>query len=302
MNLNQLQYFVTLARLEHYTKAAEELKITQPSLSHAMSALEQELGTKLFQKKGRGVALTKYGHVFLTYAEDALQVLDMGIRKTREMTGQTGGLIDLAYIYTLGSEFIPRLVSDFLRSHEELKIRFHFTVGNTSELLQGLKEEKYDVVFCSYAEKEPRVTFTPVATERLVLVVPSGHPLSRAGRTVTLEEAAVYPQIFFTRNSGLRPVIDHLFEQAKIRPKIAYEIEEDSCMAGLIAQNFGIGIMPDIPVLRTVNVDVLRLSLPKHRRYVYMASCQEHFHPPAVEKFIKYVEKSTALKMGTGDF
>ena len=73
-------------------------------------------------------------------------------------------------------------------------------------------------------------------------------------------------------------------------------------MAGLIAQNFGIGIMPDIPVLRTVNVDVLRLSLPKHRRYVYMASCQEHFHPPAVEKFIKYVEKSTALKMGTGDF
>ena len=142
MNLNQLHYFVTLAHMEHFTKAAEELDITQPSLSHAMTTLEQELGTKLFQKQGRGVSLTKYGQIFLKYAEESLRILDMGVRKTKEMTGQTGGVIDLAYIYTLGSEFVPRLVGDFLRAHEELSIRFHFTVGNTSEILAGLKDEK----------------------------------------------------------------------------------------------------------------------------------------------------------------
>ena len=90
-------------------------------------------------------------------------------------------------------------------------------------------------------------------------------------------------------------MIDHLFEQAKIRPRIAYEIEEDSSMAGLIAQNFGIGIMPDIPVLRTLNVDILPLNLPKHRRYIYMALCRNHYHPPVVDKFIKYVENSISL-------
>ena len=157
MNLNQLHYFVTLAHMEHFTKAAEELDITQPSLSHAMTTLEQELGTKLFQKQGRGVSLTKYGQIFLKYAEESLRILDMGVRKTKEMTGQTGGVIDLAYIYTLGSEFVPRLVGDFLRAHEELSIRFHFTVGNTSEILAGLKDEKYDVAFCSMAEKEPQI-------------------------------------------------------------------------------------------------------------------------------------------------
>lgn len=80
MNLNQLQYFLTLSKLEHYTQAAKELKITQPSLSHAMSALEEELGTRLFEKRGRNVVLTKYGKVFQEYVEDALHTLDTGVR------------------------------------------------------------------------------------------------------------------------------------------------------------------------------------------------------------------------------
>jgi DNA-binding transcriptional LysR family regulator len=67
MNLNQLQYFVTLAQLEHYTNAAEQLRITQPTLSLAIRSLEEEMGTKLFEKKGRNVVLTKYGRFFLEY-------------------------------------------------------------------------------------------------------------------------------------------------------------------------------------------------------------------------------------------
>ena len=64
MNLNQLHYFSKLAEVEHYTKAAEELGISQPTLSHAVGALETELGTKLFEKQGRNITLTKYGKIF----------------------------------------------------------------------------------------------------------------------------------------------------------------------------------------------------------------------------------------------
>lgn len=102
MNLNQLHYFVTLAYMEHYTKAAKQLSITQPSLSHAIGMLEQELGTYLFEKQGRNVVLTKYGKVFLKYAEESLRVLDTGIKKTRSMTSETSGEIDIGYIYTQG--------------------------------------------------------------------------------------------------------------------------------------------------------------------------------------------------------
>ena len=71
MNLNQLHYFAKLAEVEHYTKAAEELSISQPSLSHAVSSLEKEIGTKLFEKQGRGVVLTKYGKIFKEYVDEA---------------------------------------------------------------------------------------------------------------------------------------------------------------------------------------------------------------------------------------
>ena len=76
MNLNQLEYFRTLAHEEHYTRAAQMLSITQPSLSHAIAQLEQELGTRLFEKKGRNIVLTRYGKIFLPYVEDALKILD----------------------------------------------------------------------------------------------------------------------------------------------------------------------------------------------------------------------------------
>lgn len=290
MNLNQLHYFSRLAETQHYTKAAEELDISQPSLSHAISSLEKELGTRLFEKQGRNVVLTKYGAIFQEYVDESLKVLETGVKKVRSLTGQTEGLVELAYIYTLGSEFVPRIVSDFIRTHEELKVRFHFTVGNTSEVIQGIKEERFDIGFCSMAEREIGIQFTPVGMENLVVVVPKGHPLSYE-KAVDLEQAAAYPQIFYTSNSGLRPVVDRMFEQVKVRPQIAYEIEEDGSMAGLVAQNFGIAVMPEIPVLKQLEVDVVPLRNQHQKRYVYMACGKDKYQPPLVSKFADYVKR-----------
>ena len=80
MNLYHLRYFVTLAHLEHYTKAAENLSITQPSLSHAISLLENELGVALFEKEGRNIVLTKYGKIFLKDVEKSLEILDSSVK------------------------------------------------------------------------------------------------------------------------------------------------------------------------------------------------------------------------------
>lgn len=290
VNLNQLYYFSKLAEVQHYTNAAEELAISQPSLSHAINSLEKELGTKLFVKQGRGVVLTKYGQIFKEYVDDALHTLDTGVKKVRTMTGQTEGIVELAYIYTLGSGFVPRLVGDFIRTHEELKVHFHFTVGNTSEIIQGLKEDRFDLAFCSMAERESDIQFTPVGRENLVVVVPHGHPLSYRN-SVDLEQVAAYPQIFYTKNSGLRPVVDRMFEQARVNPQIAYEIEEDGSMAGLVAQNFGIAVMPEIPILSLLDVDVLTLRNQNQRRYIYMAQAKERYRPPLVQKFAEYVKR-----------
>ena len=146
MNLNQLQYFKILAQEEHYTRAAQMLSITQPSLSHAIAQLEEELGTRLFEKKGRNIVLTRYGKLFLPYVEESLKVLEEGVQRTRELNGSKEGIIHLAYIYTMGSNFTPKMVRNFLDTYPDYHIDFHFTVGTTGDILAGLKEDKYDVI------------------------------------------------------------------------------------------------------------------------------------------------------------
>ena len=119
MNLSQLYYFRKLAELQHYTKAAKELFITQPTLSGSISSLEQELGVSLFQKAGRNVELTKYGAEFLKYVNASLEQLDKGIAIMKGYSGEgDGGVIDLGCIITLQTEFLPRLLNGYSSVNE----------------------------------------------------------------------------------------------------------------------------------------------------------------------------------------
>ena len=112
---------------------------------------------------------------------------------------------------------------------------------------------------------------------------------------VEISEAVKYPQVYFTRDSGLRPVIDKLFAKSGLQPKIAYEIEEDGAMAGLVEQNFGIAIMPDIPLLGQLQVEVLNFLNPGEPRYIYMAQLEGKYQPPMVEKFTRFVQRNRTL-------
>lgn len=296
MNLNQLYYFVTLAHMEHYTRAAQKLSITQPSLSHSISSLENELGTSLFEKQGRNVVLTQYGKLFLEYAEESLRILDAGIKKTRAMTCATGGRIDLGYIYTQGIEFVPELVKNFLAENPEKRIEFGLKNGMTSEIVQGLKEERFDVGFCSGTEKDKELEFIPVAVEQLVLAVPEGHPLFDR-KEVTFEELAEYPQIFFNTGSGLRRIVDQIFESYDIKPKIMFEVDEDTAMAGMVAKGFGVGILPDVATIRNSGAAIVQIKNLNYRRYIYMVTVNGKYQSPVVRDFILFVKEHYGLKI-----
>lgn len=287
MNLYHLRYFVTLAHLEHYTKAAEELMITQPSLSHAISLLEKELGVSLFEKEGRNVVLTKYGKMFLNDVQKSLEILDSNV-KTLRMIGAGEGRIDLAFLRTLGTDFVPELARDFMQMHEEKSIEFHFHTGVTVDIIQGLKERKYDIAFCSKLEKEPSIEFTPIARQELVLIVPADHPLAEKD-SVDLNETIPYPHIYFSRKSGLRPIIDDMFKQINEQPKVAYEVEEDQVIAGLVSKNFGIAVTPYMPILSSMNLKVLQIASPSYERIFYLAVVKDKFLAPVVQKFKNFV-------------
>lgn len=178
--------------MEHYTRAADLLAITQPSLSHAISSLESELGVKLFKKNGRNVTLTKYGKSFLTDAEDILQKLDASVGSL-QLAGKGEGHIDIAFLRTLGSDFVPRILRRFLDENQGKQIDFalHCDKVITNEILKGIKEQKYDIGFCSKINDEPLIEFIPVAKQDLVVIVPEDHPLASRSE-IHLEETLEY--------------------------------------------------------------------------------------------------------------
>lgn len=293
MNLFHLRYFVQLAHTRHYTRAAESLCITQPSLSHAIGQLEAELGVPLFEKSGRNTTLTHFGEEFLACAETTLATLDAGVEAMRR-SARGEGLIRLGLLRTLGVEYIPRLAAGFLSAHPGRDIHFTFHTGVTSQLLEGLTARKFDLVFCSQPSAELGLTAVPVEKQDLVLIVPRTHPLAKQ-HTVDLRDTLCYPYIFFSQDSGLRKVVENLFATMEKLPQIAYEIQEDQVIAGLVAQGFGIAVVPYMDMLLQLNVKILQISYPTWERNFYMVSNDKAFHSQAVKEFRQFVLNSGSL-------
>src|SRR5690606_19760098 len=104
----------------------------------------------------------------------------------------------------------------------------------TTDIIQELKEKKYDIAFCSMLENEPTIEFIPIAKQKLVLIVPEKHPLADRNE-IELKDTLKYPHIAFSKQSGLRPIIGDLFERSGGNPTIENEVAEDESIAGLVA-------------------------------------------------------------------
>ena len=181
MTLNQLVYFQTVARYQHFHRAAEELNISQPSLSRSVATLEEELRIVLFERQGRNVRLTKYGRVFLEHTEKILKDVAVARTQMQQLSGNEGH-VDIAYVFPLAAHYIPHMVRRFLKKEKNKNVTFSFHQLHTAPLIEGLKSEKYDIIFGSYVENEPLVQFIPIIHQDMVIITPWDHPLARRGR------------------------------------------------------------------------------------------------------------------------
>ena len=294
MNLFYLRYFVTLAHEKHYTKAAKQLCITQPSLSHAIDQLEAELGVQLFEKSGRNTTLTRFGEDFLFCAERTLATLDAGVDSIKKSAAGEG-VVRLGFVRPLGIKFVPGLAAEFLRANEGKNISFTFNTDVTGKLLEGMKEQRFDLLFCSEPPKELELTAVPVKNQELVLIVPAAHPL--AGRDeVSLEETADCDYVYFHTDSGIRGVIDDMFARAELVPRIVYETEEDEVIAGLVAAGFGVAVVPYMDMLQKLDLKVIRIKSPSYERSFFMVNDGKRYMPPSVKSFYDFVLHSLSVK------
>ena len=287
MNLDHLRYFVKLTEIRHYTRAAEQLCISQPSLSHAINQLETELGVPLFERSGRNTTLTRFGEEFLECAQRSLDTLDVGIGSLQR-SARGEGVVRLGFLRTLGVDYIPRLTADFLNADPDCGIQFSFHSGLSGELIDGLLQRKFDLVFCSEPDPSLGLSAVPVTSQELVMIVPKNHPLA-GQESVDLADTLQYPAVFFAEGSGLRKVIDRMYDKVGGRPASVIETEEDEVIAGLVSAGFGVAVVPYMDMLQKLDISLLKISSPPYSRNFFMIQDDAVFLPPAAQRFRSFV-------------
>ncbi len=291
MTLTQLYYFRTVAQLLNFHLAAKELMISQPSLSATIANLEEELGIKLFQRKGRYVELTKYGQLYFQEVTIILNRLDTVNTEMKSITQPGCGHIDLGYIAPLSPKYIPEKVQAFLKKPGYEKVKFGFHEMPTKELLNGLKQHKHDVVFCIYENGEPDVEFLPIMEQELVAIVPFGHPLAKKSR-IQLKELAPYPLITYMPHVRLYREIMEYIAQSGWTPNIRCDATGEVAIAALVAHGFGVACVAKTYALEQNNVKVLHFTDKNYKRTIYMAFLKNEPLLPTVQAFISYIKNA----------
>ncbi len=257
MTLLQLLYFDTLARVLHYTRAAQELHISQPSLSYAINELEKELDVQLFVREKRHITLTPYGQRFLPYVQKALQSLDQGKTTLKEMKGEAEYVVRLGYFHSISSSLIPSMMESFYQDLSHRQTHFQFSEGTSYQIYSQVKEGKLDLGFSTH--RGPGVDSQLILKQPLYLVVPLEHPLAKRSY-VTFEDFAKEPIISLDKGSNLRDQLDRAYSRHQIVPKIVFEVQECNAALQYIDLKFGLGILPEIPGIKTARVVALPIA------------------------------------------
>jgi DNA-binding transcriptional LysR family regulator len=237
VELNSLKQFLVVARLEHLSRAADELHVAQPSLSRTIARLESELGTPLFDRSGR-LRLNDAGELFRDHVERSLGELEAGRRAVAEAT--SGGLGSVR----LASETFLTLtgpLAAYKRAHPSVEIELHWSPAE--DMARRLRAQDVDLCVASQPIHTDGLQSMQLFEDVVGVGMPLDHPL--AGRTsVSIDELADQP--FVTARTGHwgRRLLDRIFAARDLTPRIVCESDEHSAIADLISAGLGIGLVP----------------------------------------------------------
>lgn len=288
MTLLQLQYFKTLARVLHYTQAAAELHIAQPSLSYSIKELEKELGVKLFEKDSRHIRLTVYGEQFLPYAERALNMLDEGVGVLKQMAGSAQQIVRLGYFHSISASLIPSAMMGVYGQEKNRSIRFQFTEAPSFDLFQQLKKGELDLAFCLHQDAD--LEAVTIMRQPLYLAVPEHHPLAKR-ESVCFEDFAREPVVMLDKPSSLRHQLDEVYTRRGLTPHVVFEVRECNAALQYVALRFGVSVLPQVPAMANEKVVTIPVSdeTTSFVRTVYFSWMKNRPLSPAARRVRDYI-------------
>ena len=292
MNLQQLYYFKTIAELEHYTKASEQLNVSQSRLSHAINDLEKELQVTLFVHRGRNVKLTRCGAFLLEHVTQSLDSLDRGLEKLADFVNPETGNIALSYLGSL-SKFVTFVISRFFEETGKVQLHFQFDQTVTQNIEASLMEGNTDIAFTTpFDNKE--IESVLIGSHKTMLIVSQDHPLA-AQDSVDLTTLAGETFVTYSPQCQIRNHVNEIFRTVGISPKISFEALYDSIVLGLVSANLGVALVSEAVDVTNCHIKSLTIENEIPNRDIHMAWVKDRYMTPAVKSFRDFVVEKGML-------
>lgn len=253
MDFGQVEAFLQVAQHHSFSRAAEVLQLTQPSITARIQALERELGEELFERGGRGVRLTDAGSAFLPYVERILQTLQEGRDAVEEVRNVQLGSLRLGSAITISTYVLPKILRHFCEGFPGVDV--FIRTGRSEQVLSMLLSDEVHVgLVRSLANAE--VETIDLYDDEIVLVAPPEHRFAANGRA-KVAEAASEPIVLFDRGSSYYGLINNYFRQASVIPNVAMELDSLEATKRMVEEGLGIALIPLVTVERELSAGTL---------------------------------------------
>lgn len=292
MNLNQLYYFRELADQKQYTKAADNLFISQPTLSISIKQLENELQCKLFNHNGRYVQLTEYGRIFYDTVTKSLNTLDRGKKQIEQRISQDQGNIHIAGIPTAIGTILSHLTKQY---QQESNISPHFIYHDNPsyQICEGIKNGWYDIGISSFVPEFSYFTYIPLYTEEIIAIVSKENNLAKITE-ITPAELQGESIITYSKKIQIGKDITNALLATASDLNITNRLHDELAIAGQVLTNDIVGIVAKTIYLSGFDIHIIKLDLPQNTRQVYLVyDSSQNFSPGTVD-FIDFLKSHRA--------
>jgi DNA-binding transcriptional LysR family regulator len=245
MDIDQLKTFLEVCRQKSFSRAAEKIHVTQPSISAQIRSLENYLGHRLLERGGGKVTLTAAGRVFEPFAENCLSRLNHMVMTLADLERLPRGALTVSANDSTALYVLPVFFSKFRRQYP--RVALNIVRAERTKSLELVLDREVEFGVVSLPLKDKRLHVEVIHTDEFVLVVPANHALAEF-ETVSLKQVAQH-RLLLLKQGRRREHLDELFAQEKLCPRIAMELDSNELLKRLILKDMGIGFLPKINVL-----------------------------------------------------
>ena len=278
MTLDQLRVFVAVAERLHVTQAAAALNMTQSAASAAIATLETGLGTKLFDRIGRGVALTEAGRLLLPEAKAVLARLGQAVQALDDLQGLRRGHLALHASQTIAGYWLPPLMHRFRQAWP--LVTLSLVIGNTAQVARAVVEGDADIGFVEGDVEDPLFVRTSVAEDRLVLVAGASHPEATRQRLEVADLPAL-GWVLRERGSGTRQVFEDALRDLGVDPArldVRMELPSNEAVRSAVEAGAGVTVISQLvaaPGIASGTLVALPFACPA-RRFTALRHADRH--------------------------